>query len=142
MLLLEGSDNRVRALCLHADDLNARVDLLGARRNAGNQSTAARGNENHVNCRQIGQNFECNRTLSCHDVLIIKGMDELCALFFNDFARFGIGFIVNRAMQHDLCAIALGCGNLGNRCRARHDDGGGYADLGRCECNALRMVAC
>ena len=120
---MEGRDDRVRALRLYADHLNARVDLLDAGRNARNQAAAARRHKNHIDCRQVGKDLERNGALSGHHVLIVKGVDKLRALFLHNFACLGIRFVVDRAVQHHL------------------DDRGRYADLRGGKGHALRVVA-
>ena len=90
------------ALSLYADDLDARVDLLGAGSDTGDQSAAAGRNEDHVDKRQVAQDLERDGALTGHDVLIIERMDELRAGLLADLARLGIGFIVNVARQNNL----------------------------------------
>lgn len=138
---MEGRDDRVRALRLHTDYLNARVNLLDAGRNARNQAAAARRHKNHIDCRQVGKDFQRNGALSGHHVLIVKGVDKLRALFVHNFACLGIRFVVDRAVQHHLGAVALGRGDFGDGRRARHDDRGRYADLRGGKGHALRVVA-
>ena len=129
------------ALSLYADDLDARVDLLCAGSHAGDQSAAAGRNEDHVNARQVAQDFQCDGALTRHNILIVKRVDELCAGLLADLACLGIGFIVNIARQNNLGTVALGCGNLCNRRGTRHNDGGLYTGSGCRKGNALCMVA-
>ena len=138
----EGVRDSRSALGLYADDLDARVDLLCAGRHAGNQSAAAGRNENHVNERQVAQDFERDGALTGHDVLIVERMDELRAGLLTDLARLGVGFVVDVARENDVRAVALRRGDLGDRRGARHDDGGLDADRACREGNALCVVAC
>ena len=137
----EGVGDRRGALGLYADDLNARVDLLGAGRDTRDQAAAARGDKDHVHKRQVAQDLERDRALARHDVLIVERMDEFRAGLLADLARPRVGFVVDVAREHDFRAVALGRGDLGDRRGARHDDGGLDAHRACCESNALRVVA-
>ena len=134
----EGVRDRRSTLGLYADDLDARVDLLGAGSDTGDQSAAAGRNEDHVDKRQVAQDLERDGALTGHDVLIVERMDELRA----GLPGLGIGFVINVARQNDISAVALGRGDLGDRRGARHDDGGLDADRACREGNALCVVAC
>lgn len=78
------------------------------------QSAAAGRNENHVNERQVAQDFERDGALTGHDVLIVERMDELGAGLLTDLARLGVGFIVDVARENDVRAVALRRGDLGD----------------------------
>ena len=138
----EGIRDRRSTLGLYADDLDARVDLLGAGSDTGDQSAAAGRNEDHVDKRQVAQDLERDGALAGHDVLVIERMDELRAGLLADLAGLGVGFVIDVARQNDISAVALGRGDLGDRRGARHDDGGFDADRACREGNALCVVAC
>ena len=141
-VLMEGVDDCRCTFCLYADDLNARVDLLDAGSHTGQQAAAARRNQNHIDSRLVAQDFHADGALTCHDVLVIKRMNKGRAGFLYDFHCLGIGVIVARAGQHDIRAVALGRGYLGNRGGTRHTNGSRNADLSCGKRNALRVVAC
>ena len=141
-VLMEGLSNCRSTFCLHTDDLNTRINLLDAGGYTGQQSAATCRNQNHIHSRQVTQDFQTDGTLTCHDILIIKGMNEGGTGFLHDFHCLGIGVIITGAGQHHIGAIALGCGYLGNRGRTGHADGSRNADFIGSKGNALSMVAC
>ena len=70
-----------RPLCLHAIDLNPRVQLFDGKGYARNQSASADGDNHRVGIGQLLEEFQSDSPLSGNHVFIIKRMDK-CISFF------------------------------------------------------------
>ena len=68
-------------------------------------------------------------------------MQEGSALLPAYLAGLGVSVVVAVAAEHDLCAVALGGLNLGDGRGGGHYDGGGYAEVFRCQSDALGVIS-
>ena len=58
------------------EDLGGRLQLADGRRDSARQASAAPGNDDRVDVRQVFQNLEADGSVSGHDIQIVEGMDE------------------------------------------------------------------
>ena len=125
----EGTHDGVRALSLHADDLDAGIDLLRVEADAGQQASSPCRNDDHVHVGQIAADLIGDGPLPGDHVLIVKGMNEHRVALLLDAQRLFIAFVIVVAGQDDLSAISSGGHHLGDRRALGHHDRRLHAQL-------------
>lgn len=140
-LLAERHRDGGRAFRLDADDRRLGVDRLDGARHAGQQSAAARGNDDDVEVGYVLQHFYADRALARDDVLVVEGVDEHRARRALDLSRAAIAVVVIVAVELDGRAVAFRRDYLRDGRGLGHADGRLYAHGVRGVRAALSVVA-
>ena len=126
---------------LHADDLDVRIDRLGADRHAGDQSAAADRHHQHVEVRRLFEHLDAQCPLPRDHRGIVERMHqrEVTSLAFLERER--ARFVELRAMQNHFCIEHAGLFHFRVRRGARHDDAGRDAEPATVIGDRLRVIA-
>ena len=138
---LDGRLHAGRALRLHADHLDVRVQQLGQGGHAGGKPAAADGHQDVVHQRQLLDDLHGDGALAGGDAQVVERVDERVAVFLGQLHGVLIGLVVNVAVQNHLGAEVLRALDLDERRGGGHDDGGLHAVALGGVGDALRMVA-
>ncbi|CFO07951.1 Uncharacterised protein [Bordetella pertussis] len=138
---LDGGVHGRKALGLHADDLDVRLDGLGGGGDARDQAAAADAHHYGVQVWARLQHFERHRTLPGNHGWIVVGMDHDQAALARQFVAARLGVVEGVAGQDDFGAEAPRVGHLDRGSEARHDDHRRHAHALRVVRHALGMVA-
>ena len=142
MTFVHGIVHAGSAGCLNAVYLNGRPDGFDGIGNAGDQSTAADGDDHRVQIVQSVDDLQTDGTLARDDMLIVKGLDKGVAVLLLQLQCPVVGIVVAAFHQADLGTVGLGGLDLGDGSRIRQADQRGNAVFGGSKGNALSMVAC
>ena len=130
-----------RRLCrFDPHDFDLRVQHLGQRSYAGDQSAAAHRHQDVIHRRKFLHDLHGDRPLTGGDIRIIERMDECIALFLGQFACICIGIVIYIPVQDHFSAHALRPVYLDQRRDRRHNDHGLTAELLRRKRHALGVV--
>jgi hypothetical protein len=132
-----------RVLGFDTDDLDARIQGLGVRRDAADQAAAADGDEDRIDliAMLLAQDFHCDRALPRDHVHVVERMHEQQVSLARQLRRVLLRLIEILAVQHDLAAKVLYRLDLDVGSRQRHHDHRGYAARAGAKRDTLRVVA-
>ena len=137
----ERSRERRAAIRLHAVHAHARAQVTRGRRHARDQPAAADRHHEGIEILDILQQLERDHTLASHDRRVVEGVHVVQPAFVGHPHRDGVGLVVRGALQHDLGAVALNGGHLGQRRADRQHDRRRHAEQARRQRHALAVVA-
>ncbi len=141
--LLKRTVHCIGIVRLDADDPDLREEIFHVRTDAGDQPSAAHGDEDCVDliARALTQDLHSDRALSGDDVRIVERVDEGELAISSERERVVIGMIVVIAIEHGFPAEIDDGLHLDLRRRLRHHDRRRNASMSRSERDALRMIA-
>ena len=133
--------HRRKALGLHADDVDARINRPRRSRDAADHSAAADRDHQRVDLRLLGEHLERDRALPRGHRQIVVGMDDREPALLRELQAVRARIVEGVALDHDSGAEAARVLDLHCRRKTRHHDGGRNGEPLRVIRDALRMVA-
>ena len=123
----QGGFHRGGALRLHADDLYVGVEELCQGGNAGSQSAAADGHQDHVHVGEILENLVGNGALTSGYGQVVKGVNIGQPLLLREPRSLCGGLVKAVPVNDHVGAVGLGVVDLHQGGGGGHDNGGGDA---------------
>ena len=121
-----------RAGRLDADDPDRRLDVLDRHRDAGDQPAAADRHDDDVDLGPVADDLEAERALAGDELQVVERMHVGEAAIADQLLRLLVGLVPDRAVQHDLRAVAARRRDLRRRgVLGHHDDGLDAVDAAR-----------
>src|SRR6202041_2497508 len=139
--LLDGRSHRRKLRGLNPDHADFRIGLLNRAGDAGNQTTAADGDDEYIDFRLLFEHLKPKSSLAGNHRFIVEGMDKRQTQPFAAAQSFLAGFVVVRAGKDHFRTVSPGGSYLYNRRRERHADLRRDSPPGRVIGDGLGMVS-
>jgi len=120
LTFLERLGDACGSLGLHTHYSNIGTLGFDRRRDSGDESTAADGDDDGFDLRELIEDFEPDSSLSGHHRLVVEGVDVRPILAFLNLVGSGLRIIVVSTVEHHAATVPLGGFYFRDRCVFRH----------------------
>ena len=131
----------VAGLRLDAVELAVGRQRAGRQGRSGEQATTAETHEQCIERTDLLEQFHSRSALSGDDIGMVIWRDQCHAVLLREVAADLLAIIDIAVVEHDVAAVASGCGDLRGRRVVGHDDGRRHTEQPGRQRNGLRMIS-